>query len=148
MITQKEFKNRFENTLFPYGLTISVLHNMHNNGITAQDAINCNIKYAIVKEPGKMGKDKTVLGYASSYAEAYEEMVKFRDAEITNPMYRNTELRYNTETWCKVRTVKRGVGEINTYDFKIIDIPYVLKQYEDGIDPYNVKEMRRDEQRA
>ena len=141
-MTQQEFKRRFEHTLFPHGLSTSVLQNMYIEGITAQDAVNCNIQYAVVKEPGKMFVDKTVLGYANSYEEAYAMMLKFRNAEMANPIYRNTELRSDTKTWCKVRTVKRGVGEIDTYDFKIIDLPYVLEQYEDLVDEYKIKEFR------
>lgn len=147
-MTQQEFKNQFEYTGLPFGMASQALQWMHRNGVTSQDAINCNIKYAVVKEPGKPFIQKTVIGYTNTFVEAQILMRQSRDDEMSESMYRSTELRYDTSTWCKVRTVKRGVGEINTYDFCIIDIPYVLEQFENQTEAYHIENTRKEERNS
>ena len=133
-MTQQEFKRRFERApLIPTTLASSALRIMYDDGITAEDAIKCNIKYAVVKEPSRIFANKTVLGYADDITEAAKIMFKFRDMEMKDPYYRKVELVDDTPTRCKVRTFQRGTGEQNTYDFCIIDIPYVLEQCQNGI---------------
>ena len=142
-MTQQEFKNQFEYTGLPFGMASHALRWMHVNGVTSKDAMNCGMRYAIVKEPGKVFVDKTVIGYVDTFKEAQMLMRQARDEEMSHKIYRNVELRYDTDVWCKVRTVKRGVGEINTYDFCIIDIPYVLEQLENCTEAYRVENTRK-----
>jgi hypothetical protein len=147
-MTQQEFKRRFECSALPLGLASQTLLFMYKEGVSSKDAINCGMKYAVVKEPGKCWVGKVVIGYTTTFADAQALMRQSRDEEISNEIYRNTELRYDTSHWCKVKTVMRGTGEINTYDFCIINIPYVLEQFENQPEGYHVENVRKEERNS
>ena len=106
------------------------------------------MRYAVVKEPGKPWVGKTVVGYAITFADAQILMRQERDEEMSNEKYRKTELKYDTNYFCTVKTVMRRTGEINTYEICIVNVPYVLEQFENQPEGYHVENVRKEERNS
>ena len=112
-------------------MACSSLRTMYNEGITADIAVNCGMRYAVVREPSSIYIPRQVMGYADTFADAQVIMRKARDEEINDPIYRKTVLKYDLAAFCKIQTFQRAPdGRTRTYDISIVDIPYVLKQCE------------------
>jgi hypothetical protein len=120
-----------------YGVSLgcnatSILEALYQCKITSTDVREAGLKYLITVEPGTRKVPSLVLGYTTDINKARQILSTFKNEILNDDAYRTKELRYDYPDWCKVRTVKRGTGEINTYDLMITDIPYVLENFELG----------------